>query len=255
MIGISSTGKEAISKVVEELFDSIAMEFLGNIPSLANKKFIAISSQTNMGLPHLFVQAMKNKNLNDIEKDVLKGLLENAYGYIDGLKSRTRSNITDAVDGAIKQAKLRNVKLYPEQIRQIVNEEMQKARSHMKTIAESESTKTKNFGTAMDITRVAADLGDADPTVMFVIVRDGKTCNDCLRLHMMPDGITPRLWKLSQLKQTYGKRGDDAPSLVNRHPHCRCQITYLTKGFGFNDKGRVSYVSENYDAYAAQQDE
>jgi hypothetical protein len=77
-------------------------------------------------------------------------------------------------------------------------------------------------------------------------------CNDCKRLHLMPDGITPRLWKLSELKASYGKRGDEVPSLINRHPFCRCQLVYLTKGFGFNDKGKLKYVQEGYDAYSIQ---
>ena len=80
MIGISSSGKENINKIVENMFDRIALSFLGNIPRLQNKKLMVFSTQSNIGLPHLFVQAMQNKPLNAIEHDVLKSLLVSADG-------------------------------------------------------------------------------------------------------------------------------------------------------------------------------
>lgn len=252
MIGISSTGKAKIATAIEDMFDRLALQLLGEVPKLKNKKLIIITTKNEFSLAHLFVAAMKNKSLNDVEKDVLKGVLDTAYGYLDSLKSRTQSNVTERVDALIKESKARNLSVSMDQVSVILRDEMEKAKSHIRAIAESESTKARNMGVAMDITRVAADLSDNDPTVFFVIVRDGKTCNDCLRLHMMPDEVTPRLWKLSELKQSYGKRGDAYPSIVNRHPHCRCQLTYLSKGFGFNARGYISYVAQGHDAIADQ---
>jgi hypothetical protein len=102
----------------------------------------------------------------------------------------------------------------------------------------------------MDISRVAAGIGDNDPTVFFVVVKDDKTCNECTRLHLNPDG-TPRVLKFSELKQGYHKRGEDNPSAFGLHPHCRCTLTYLSKGFGFK-AGRVAYIREGHDEYAKQ---
>lgn len=252
MIGISSTGKEKIAAAIEEMFDRMALKFLGEVPRFKNKKLIAISTKPQFSLMHLFVAAMKNKPLNAVEKDVLKGVLDTAYGYVDSLKSKTQSNVVDRIDAAVKEAKVKGQTLTDSHVQSMIDEEMDKAKSHMMAIAQSEGTKARNMGVAMDIARVAADLNDPDPTVFFVIVRDGKTCNDCMRLHMMDDGVTPRLWKLSELKQSYGKRGDSVPSIVNRHPHCRCQLTYLSKGFGFNAKGYITYKKADYDAFKDQ---
>jgi hypothetical protein len=132
---------------------------------------------------------------------------------------------------------------------------MRKAGSHLNTILEAETSKYKNLGTVMDISRVAASANEKDPSVFFVMVRDNVTCSECIRLHCMPDGITPRVWKLSELSASYGKRGDTAPSMINRHPHCRCQITYLSEGFGFNKHGKVTYHREGFDAYQVQQEQ
>lgn len=252
MFGLSSRVKEALNEAVEDIFDRIALDFIGDIPKLRNKKNLVISSQRNFGLAHLFVQAMGNKLPNEIEQDVLTSLLNSSHGYIESLKNRTRANITERIDGLSREATLRNEKMNQADVQTVISEEMGKAKAHMVAIAESESTKLRNLGTMMDISRVAGDLGDSDPTVFFVVIKDGSTCKECLRLHLMPDYTTPRLWKFSQLKQGYHKRGEDNASAFGLHPHCRCTLTYLSKGFGFNEDGYVTFIGENYNAYSKQ---
>src|SRR5271169_903295 len=107
MFGLSSTGKERIAGLVEELFDKIALQFIGAIPSVKNRKTLIISSRTNYGLPELFVQAMANKPMNELEKDALKSLLESANGYIDSLKAKAKTNITEGIDALARESKSR----------------------------------------------------------------------------------------------------------------------------------------------------
>lgn len=252
MIGISGAGKENIAKIVDDMFDRIALSFLGNIPRFKNKKLMVFSTSPNLGLSHLFVQAMQNKVPNALEQEVLKGLLISADGYIESLKNKTRANITEAVDGMARQADLMNDKIDSKMVEKLIENELAKAKVHIKTIIESEATKLRNLGTLMDITRVAASVNDDDPTVFFQVVRDATTCKECVKLHIMPDGVTPRLWKFSELKQGYHKRGEVNPSAFGLHPHCRCTLTYLSKGFGFNDKGEVGYQAEKHDAFSKQ---
>lgn len=253
MFGLSSGGKEALSRAVENIFDQIALQFIGDIPALKNKKRLVISSSPNFGLSHIFVQAMANKRPNSLEQGVLKGLLESSNGYIDSLKNKTMSNVTERIDGLAREAKLQNRKLSEEEVQEVLDDELNRAQSHLKAIAESESTKLRNLGTMMDISRVSASVGDEDPTVFFVVVKDAATCKECLRLHLMPDQSTPRLWKLSELKQGYHKRGEDNASAFGLHPHCRCTLTYLTKGFGFDKTGKLKYQEEGFDAYSDQE--
>jgi hypothetical protein len=251
MFGISSSGKDAINRVVEDIFDKIALQLIGDIPKLKYKKLLLISSKPNFGLAHLFIQAMANRTPHAIEQDALKSLLESSFGYIESLKSRTRSNVTERVDGLVKEAKARDQKVDESLLQAIIQEELAKAKSHLKAIVESESTKLRNVGSAMDISRVAASVGDDDPTVFFVVVKDNKTCEECKRLHLNPDG-TPKVWRFSELKQGYHKRGEDAPSAFGLHPHCRCTLTYLSKGFGFDKKGKVTFKSQTHDEYTRQ---
>jgi hypothetical protein len=252
VIGISSGGKEAINKIVEDMFDNIALQFIGDIPKLKNKKLLVITSKDAIGLPNLFVQAMTNKAPNAIERDVLKSLLESAHGYIESLKNRTKSNVTERIDGLAREARIKNQKVDEVEVQLALEEELSKAKSHLRAIAESESTKLRNLGTMMDISRVASNIGDDNPTVFFTVVRDADICKECVRLHLMPDQVTPRVWRFSDLKQGYHKRGEDNPSAFGLHPHCRCTLTYLSKGFSFDKQGKLKYHSEDYSAYSAQ---
>jgi hypothetical protein len=213
---------------------------------------MVFSTSENIGLSHLFVQAMENRVPNSIEQDTLKGLLVSADGFIESVKNQTKASLTERIDGLTKEASIRNEKAKPEDIQAAITEEMHRARHKLQTIVESEATKLRNLGTLMSITRMAASVGDSDPTVFFVVVKDNVTCKECLRLHMMPDGTTPRLYKFSELKQGYHKRGEDQPSAFGLHPHCRCTLNYLTRGFGFDEKGKLSYQTEGFDLYSKQ---
>ena len=252
MIGISGPAKENIGKIVDGMFDNIAIQLIGEIPRLRNKKLAIISMEPHYGLANLFIKAMQDKVPNQIEKDFLRGLLTSTDGYIESLKNKTRSNVAEAIDGLAREARMKNDKIAQESVAAIIKEEMSKAKAHMMTIVESEASKLRNLGTLMNISRMATSVGDNDPTVFFVVVKDGVTCKECIRLHLREDGVTPKLWKFSELKQGYHKRGENQPSAFGLHPHCRCTLVYLSKGFSFDEKGKTTYHSENFDAHKAQ---
>jgi len=250
MWGISSSGKEAISFAIEKMFDALAYQFLGNIPKLRNKSPY-FSATPKFSLANLFLQAMNNKELNHYDKDVLKSVLANSHGYIEGLKSKTSSNVVTAVDSLIREAKANNSHVGANQVSEIIAAAMKKARSDMKLIAEAESTKTRNLGHTMEIVDRSKQEGIEDPTVFFVIVRDGATCKECLRLHMLDDQVTPRVWKMSELSMGYHKRGEPRPSACGEHPFCRCSLQQLPPGWGFKG-GFVHFISLEYSEYDAQ---
>lgn len=252
MFGLSSSGKLQIAYLVEELFDKIALQFIGAIPSIKGRKTIVVSGRKHFGLPELFVQAMANKQPNEIEADTLKSFLESANGYIDSLKSKSKTNITEQIDALARESAAKNKKVSREDVQAILDSEMQKAKSHLRAIAESEATKVRNMGALMNITRLASNLGDNDPSVFFVVVRDNVTCEECKRLHLLPDG-TPRVWRFSELSQGYHKRGENNPSVFGLHPHCRCALTYLSPGFGFKN-GKLKYVAETHDEHKKQRE-
>ena len=78
MIGISANGKEAISQVVEEMFDRLALQFVGDIPRLKTNKSLILSYVPNNGLAKIFIGALGNRNPNIVERDALRSLLVSA---------------------------------------------------------------------------------------------------------------------------------------------------------------------------------
>jgi hypothetical protein len=252
VLGIPSRVKDSINEIVENMFDRIAIDLVGEIPKLRHKKLLIISSKRNYGLPNLFIQAMNNRSPNYLEEDALRGLLDSSHNYIEALKNRTKSAVIDRIDGLAREAKANKRVASEQECQAVIDEEMEKAKSQLNTIIEAEATKFRNFGSMMDISRVASNVGDTDPSVFFVVVRDGATCEECIKLHLTPDG-TPRVWKFSQLKQSYHKRGENAPSSFGLHPRCRCTLTYLSPGFGFKD-GKLAFISQNHDQFLSQKE-
>ena len=219
MYGISSSGKDAISVAVERMFDSLAHKLLGNIPKLRDKPQFYGTSPENT-LAHMFIQALGGKEPNHFERDALKSILNSSYGYIESLKHKTSSGIVESVDALVKEAKTKGSYVNSAQVAEVISAEMEKARNQMKVIAEAETTKTRNVAHTMEIAGNAKNQGIEDPTVFFIVVRDGLLCSECKRLHMLPDGITPRVWKMSELSMGYHKRGEDHPSACGEHPNC-----------------------------------
>jgi hypothetical protein len=250
MYGLSSSGKESIAIAVEKMFDSLAYKLLGNIPKLRSKSPF-FGSQSPFSLAHIFIQALNNKEPNHFEKDVLRSILNSSFGYVEALKNKTSSNVVESVDAIVKEAKLRGQYVSPTQITEIIAEEMGKAKNHMKLIAEAESTKTRNMAHTMEIVGDAKQEGISDPNVFFIVSRSGPICDECKRLHLMPNEITPRVWKLSELSMGYHKRGEDRPSACGEHPNCACSLSQLPPGWGFKN-GYVSFISLDHDEYKSQ---
>src|ERR1700722_1274244 len=122
MIGISGTTKESIGNIVNDMFDNIALQLIGEIPRLRRKKLAVISTEHHFGLANLFVQAMQNKVPNALEADLVRGLLASTDGYIEALKNKTRTNVTEQIDGIVREARIKKTKVTVEDVKKIIAE-------------------------------------------------------------------------------------------------------------------------------------
>ena len=250
MYGISSSGKESIAHHIDRMFDVLAFKLLGRIPKLQNKPHL-FDIIGGLSLAHIFLQAMNNKQPNQFERDALKSILSSSFGYIESLKHKTSSNIVESIDALVKEAKSNDTYVTSEQVQEVMATEMVKAQNQMKVIAEAETTKTRGVAHTMEIASNAQKVGIDDPSLFWVIVRDNITCSECIKIHMMSDGVTPRVYKLSEISHSYHKRGDSRPSSCSLHPGCRCSPQQLPPGWGFKS-GYVSFISPEHDEYAKQ---
>jgi hypothetical protein len=67
----------------------------------------------------------------------------------------------------------------------------------------------------------------------------------------MPDGITPKVYKLSQASSGHHHRGENDPKIQGLHPACRHTMVTILRGFGF-ENGKISYISPGHDEYSRQ---
>lgn len=242
MYGLSSHSKEEIKKKVDSLFDKTAYRLLGPIPKFKSKLAAFLGLAAGATLSSLFLESLGNRYPTGIEQEVLKGILDGAYNYIDVLKNKTSNDIVQELEGMAREARLTGKRIPEDQISKTIQEGLEKARSGLIKIADSESTKARNLASMMDITKRNSSIGEKDPIVMFIGPNDNKTCKECKRMFFMPDGVTPRLWKISELNAGYYKRGDSVPSVVSCHPFCRHTLTDVPSGYGFDNKGHITFI-------------
>ena len=218
MRGLSFSALKKIAKLIDNHFDSIALDFLGLIPKSKGSR-IFFDAEPN-SLVSLFLEALDTKSPTKTEEDTLKSILMIADGYVDALKERTKAQVLQDINAYVNDQKRQKKPINLTKVNKIFTEKIDKAKVHFEMIAGQESYKTKNVATALKFTRIGESLGEDDPTVFFVITRDEKTGPYEFILHTLPDKVTPRLWKLSEIQSSYYKPGDQYPSFSGLHPNC-----------------------------------
>lgn len=242
-----------IEKAVDQLFERAKHRVLG--PQSVDKRIFAghVKHDPTFTLPSLFMAAAREEYVGIPNEVVLRTLLGNAGNYIDSYRSSTKAQVVKAVDGWLKQAASEGVETNLDTVLQgELASVWKKTTTDLHRLVDTEASNARNSGVLDGIMKVNAAHGLEDPHVYFVIVRDQHVCEECVRLHMLPDKVTPRVWKMSELGHGYHKRGEDNPKIGGLHPHCRCSIVTLMPGYGFKD-GFVSFIKPEHNEYERQQ--
>ncbi len=243
-----------IHRAVERLFDRVKARFLGpNWYSQRGEKAIAVGFRPELSLPGLYFAGVEEERAKP-NTDTLNALMQIADGYLEAQREATKARVVKAVDVFLQEAATGKVKTdLPTVLGGELSEVWAQTTYNVKRIIDTESTHARNIGTLEGISRVNAYMGIEDPVVYFVVVNDELLCDECKRLHLMEDEHTPRLWLLSQIGHGYHRRGEPDPKVGGLHPHCRCTMSTLTPGWGFDVNGYPKYIGEGHDEYARQQ--
>lgn len=247
-----------IEAAVELLFERAKARLLGPDPrkraALTSGKQLAFSFHPELTLPALFAAASHEEGVMTPNEELISGLMGIASNYLDAQKEKTKAQVVHTVQTFLHDAHQQGVKTDVETVLGGQLAELWgKVHSDVKKIVETETTIARNMGIDDAIQQMSALVNVSDPVVYFVVVRDGHRCDECTRLHLMPDGVTPRVWLRSQVKSGYHKKGEDAPSVGGLHPHCRCVMAVLMPGFGFNVSGSVQWKSRSWNQLEVQQ--
>lgn len=233
---------DKINESVDDVYKRIKARFLG---TEYQKK--GIEFRITNALEDFYRDISQREGVTEPNEDNIDTLKRVAESYLDASNSKAKAQVLNTVQGAIREAILTGEKQNIETALQgALSEVWGNATTHVHTILDSEINSTKNISIMDGIVQSNAAVGVEDPVVFFVIVRDGNVCKECVRLHMMPDGNTPRCWYLSEVGHGYHKKGEDNPKMGGLHPHCRCVMTTLMPGFGFNAAGRVTFIATGY---------
>ena len=251
MEGLSPKALKSLENTLKSKFDGISLRFLGLLPRKINEKHIIFQTSKD-NLISIFLQSLGTKNPNELEENTLKTMLSIANNYLNGLRDRTVARTIADVDSYVRNQKNKTNPVSIDDIQKIISKEMDKAGKNLKLIANSESNKAGNIGTALQIAKIADERKEKDPTVFFVVTIDDVTGPEEFVLHLLPDRHTPRVWKLSEIGSEYHKVGDPNPKFPGLHPNCRCKLTYLAPGWGFDVSGRIKYKGPKWDEYDHQ---
>lgn len=241
---------QLINKAVDQVFDRAKVRLLGN---QAVAKRIAVAFRHEFTLPGLFEAAAREEGYQPDAK-LLSQLLEIAGSYVDATRERTKARVVKEVQAFLTDAHYQGIMT---DLKTVLGGKLTdvfgEATVSMRRIIDSESQNVKNVGILDGIVRINATAGIDDPKVYFVSVNDENRCDECSRLHCMEDGVTPRVYRLSEVGSGYHINGDDTPKFSGLHPNCRCTMATLMKGYGFVG-GRVAYINRDHDELAQQRD-
>ena len=244
---------KAIHSAIDNLFDRAKVRVLG--PQSVDKR-LGISAtifNPTFSIPGIFTAASREEYIKSPDEAILKVLLGNVSNYIESYRAATKAKVTHAVDAFLQEAALSGVKTDLETVLggQLTEVWGQVTRD-MKRLIDTECNNSKNTGVLDGIIRVNAAHDIEDPAVYFATVRDSKRCEECTRIHMLEDGITPRLWYLSEVGHSYHKKGEDSPALGGLHPNCRCTIVTVMPGYGFDAAGMITFKGIGFAAIGEQ---
>ncbi len=255
MLPVPRLGQKAVADIkahVAKLFGQLRMRVLGN--KYPAGKFLVVASRPDLSLRGLFEAAQTAEGVKPRE-EVVQPLLDVANSYLDAAEARAQAGIVHEVQAFLHDAARSGVKTDASTVLGgKLADIFGKAAKDVRRILEAESTLSRNTGAVDGISRVAAAIGIEDPVMVQLHPLDEYTCEECLRICYMPDRLTPRAWRMSELKAGYHVKGEDIPSLGGQHPHCRGHWTQILPGYGFNAAGRITHVEPGYDLISAQRD-
>jgi hypothetical protein len=247
LLSLTKRALRLISNSVDGVFRRIKWRVLGpnySAPIEDGK----IKHIKRWSLPGLYHSAAAEEGVEPNEK-MLHGLMTIASGYLDAEAERAKAKITHAVATALNKDPYAAFD-------DILIEEMEPVWAStieaVTKIVDTEGTTARNMGTLEGVAQAGAILGNDDPHVFFIPVRDDDLCKECKRIHLLPDGKTPRVFKMSEVSTGYHDRGTETPSVSGLHPHCRCSLTGMARGYGFDGNGMITFVALDHDEYARQ---
>ncbi len=189
--------------------------------------------------------------------------LENMFGrYSDKAAQQLTTDLLGRIEaGIMPLVNHRDGGLYDKasakkQIGQAISDTVKDYKTRWKMIVDTELSRAANHGAMDAILHSNQDKSPDDIVCYKVGPSDSICCRECLRFWFWDDGVTPRVYTMSELVgggTNIGlKRKDWKPGISPSHPNCRHFILQeLKPGYGFQGNKKV-YIGKDHDELARQ---
>lgn len=247
MVPLPKSSLSKIRSAVDRLFAKARQLLLGREPGA---KTILVSSDKTLGDMYEASAQHAGGHPSDHTAATFREITKS---YLDAAQARARAQVVKDVDSTIREVEARGETPDPGGvIGAKLAETLGTITRDVQRIAETEATAVRNVGVIEGITRNSVLAGEDDPVIFFRVVRDPPwPCDECKRIHLLPDQITPRVYKLSEVKMGYHKKGEDQPCMSGLHPNCQCLPAACPRGYGFS-AGSLVFKSLDWDEFAHQ---
>lgn len=244
---LSNATIKSIHEIIDKMYDKIRLRVTGYMP-----KTISIRNY----IPELTMKgifdAVNREERNVPNQDLINSLISIAQTYVDSQRENTKAQVIANLDTLLQESALKGIKTSPESaINSQLTDVWKKTTENLKRIVDTEVNTVKNVGALDSIVKINLSMGVEDPVVAMIGPIDDKTCDVCKDLYLQNDGLTPKVYKLSECTQGYYKRGSNIPSLLGSHPSCRHSLVTLVSGYGFKN-GKLSYIGSEHNEYENQ---
>lgn len=249
-----------VEEIIRKSFNGFRLNLLG--PDRVNKAFVLslkgskYDPNTSIGSAYLHANALNTTDPRSIDRSTIDRIRDVAEKYVNQLEEKSVADIIRIIGN--HSAELENQsKLSGESVRALLlsdtgeeiiknikkelTEQKKRIDSVASTIAEHELYNAQNYGAFDGVLAAAKAIGISDPTVIKIGILDDKRCKHCWRLWTMPDQITPKTYKLSELQASPGHWKNPEASVSPTHPNCRDVLVTIMPGFGLVG-GKITYM-------------
>ncbi len=209
------------------------------IGSIIDRALLTITNNLLDGIEEVYRWSAVLAGASSADREALADLSRVSEMYMVAETARAKATAMKAVSDAIKNET---------SVEEALGQAMEKAKANLTRIIENEVSVAKNLGALEGI--VEKSPSD-DPVMFWICQHDHKLCEECKELHLLPDGYTPRVWKVSEVEHGYHKKGDPSPKFGGLHPNERCAPASVLPGWGF-DRGQLRWISDGHDEWATQ---
>lgn len=253
---LSKNAVKAVGQIVGNIFARAKKRFLGQELGPKEIRFQVIAKPADyrhdLSLRGLFESAARAEGM-PVNQKLYQSIEKGVESYFTAHQKLAEAKVLNALQSYLHDAEAGKTPSDPDKVLgEVLEEVMGKVTEDVTKVVNTESMKAANYSTLDAITKMTSSLGQEEAVVYFAGPNDGHTCDNCKKLFFMEDGVTPRCWYVSELKNGYFKKGDVTPCVSALHPNCRHYLCSVLKGYGFDSGGKLTFIEPGFDIIKQQ---